>query len=485
MRPLLLLTLLASPGLAQFDADAPEPIRRVRGEVLVHGAEAEGFRAEFLEGLDGGDRLVLLGAPGVDLASEEAAWAAAGRAPVDVPLTEADAVFLVGDPTELARSVDAAVLGAALVSGVRLGARGATARALGARCLGAEGLGAGLGLLQGALLDPAHPGGAAPGPELTRALAKAPHLVGLAVEPTGHLRLEQRWLRGSEAAAFVAAGAGRPLRALRLEGRARGDLTSLTRSATSRALRPWPPSAPAPPRLERGALMLGGGPMPRGTLERFIELAGGPEAPLVYIPCSYSERIDSEPGFVRALRRAGAQDVRWLHTKDRALADRDPVLLAKLDGARGVWFGGGRQWNLVDSYQHTAVHRRIEQLLASGGVVGGSSAGASIQADYMARGNPLGNLDIMAEGYEEGLGLLTGVAVDQHFTQRGRLPDLQSLVAAYPQYLGVGIDEGAVLVVQGQVGEVLGSAVHFLDGEEHHRRVGGQRFDLVTRTPLD
>ena len=45
--------------------------------------------------------------------------------------------------------------------------------------------------------------------------------------------------------------------------------------------------------------------------------------------------------------------------------------------------------------------------------------------------------------------------------------------------------EGAVLVVQGQVGEVLGSAVHFLDGEEHHRRVGGQRFDLVTRTPLD
>ena len=59
-------------------------------------------------------------------------------------------------------------------------------------------------------------------------------------------------------AAFVAAGAGRPLRALRLEGRACGDLTSLTRSATSRALRPWPPSAPAPPRLERGALMLGG-----------------------------------------------------------------------------------------------------------------------------------------------------------------------------------------------------------------------------------
>ena len=113
---------------------------------------------------------------------------------------------------------------------------------------------------------------------------------------------------------------------------------------------------------------------------------------------------------------------------------------------------------------------------------------ASIQADYMARGNPLGNLDIMAEGYEEGLGLLTGVAVDQHFTQRGRLPDLESLVARHPQYLGVGIDEGAVLIVQGRVGEVLGTAVHFLhrsDGDQvHHRLVGKERYDLVRRVPL-
>jgi len=188
---------------------------------------------------------------------------------------------------------------------------------------------------------------------------------------------------------------------------------------------------------------------------------------------------------VRALRRAGARDVRWLHTKDRRAADEDAALLAKLADARGVWFGGGRQWNLVDSYQHTAAHRLIEEVLARGGVVGGSSAGASIQADYMARGNPLGNIDIMAEGYEEGLGLLTGIAVDQHFTQRGRLPDLRALVATYPQYLGVGVDEGAVLVVQGQVGEVLGSAVHFLDRQEHHRLVGGQRFDLVARAPLE
>ena len=38
------------------------------------------------------------------------------------------------------------------------------------------------------------------------------------------------------------------------------------------------------------------------------------------------------------------------------------------------------------------------------------SAGASIQGDYLARANPLGNLDIMAPGYEKGFGFLPGSA---------------------------------------------------------------------------
>ena len=103
-------------------------------------------------------------------------------------------------------------------------------------------------------------------------------------------------------------------------------------------------------------------------------------------------------------------------------------MLRALKNATGVWFGGGRQWRFVDAYEHTKAYPLLHAVLKRGGVIGGSSAGASIQGDYMARGNPLGNLDIMAAGYERGFGFLPGVAIDQHFAQRNRFADMASLV---------------------------------------------------------
>ena len=104
------------------------------------------------------------------------------------------------------------------------------------------------------------------------------------------------------------------------------------------------------------------------------------------------------------LRAHGARNVSWIHTKDRARADGDEELLAPLRAARGVWLGGGRQWNFVDSYQNTTAHALLHAVLERGGVIGGSSAGASIQASFMVRGSPLGNREMMSEGYERGLG---------------------------------------------------------------------------------
>jgi len=93
-------------------------------------------------------------------------------------------------------------------------------------------------------------------------------------------------------------------------------------------------------------------------------------------------------------------------------------------------------------------------VLERGGVIGGSSAGASIQASYMVRGNPMGNVDPMADGYETGLGFITGVAVDQHFTQRGRLPDMTEVMDRHPQLLGIGLDEAARQAVRETIAHV-------------------------------
>ena len=114
----------------------------------------------------------------------------------------------------------------------------------------------------------------------------------------------------------------------------------------------------------------------------------------------------------------------------------------------------------------------------------GSSAGASIQAEYMVRGDPLGNQVVMAEGYEHGFGFLKGVAIDQHLTQRGRLKDLRAVVKRFPQLLGIGLDETTGILVRKSKAQVLGkNAVFFLDpaSESESRVVEGQIYDLEKR----
>jgi cyanophycinase-like exopeptidase len=89
-------------------------------------------------------------------------------------------------------------------------------------------------------------------------------------------------------------------------------------------------------------------------------------------------------------------------------------------------------------------------------VIGGSSAGATIQAGYLLRGSPLGNTEVIAEGYERGFGFLPGVAIDQHFSQRNRSADMAQVKARHPELVGLGLDEDTALVVRGRECRVVG-----------------------------
>ena len=144
----------------------------------------------------------------------------------------------------------------------------------------------------------------------------------------------------------------------------------------------------------------------------------------------------------------------------------------------------------MDSYEATLTEKLCHEVLARGGVIGGSSAGESIQAEYMPRGHPLGNLVVMAEGYEPGFGFLPGVAVDQHFFAGGRTGDMTDLMRVYPQLLGIGIDEGTIILVTGSVFEVIGkSKVAVFDrkkpipkeGKDYEEVKAGERYDMKTR----
>ena len=185
------------------------------------------------------------------------------------------------------------------------------------------------------------------------------------------------------------------------------------------------------------------------------------------------------------VRQFGVKHVTVLHTRDRALADTE-AFVAPLIKARGVWFGGGRQWRLVDSYMGTRTQREIEAVLSRDGVIGGTSAGATIQGSYLVRGGR-GEPHHDGPGIRAGFGYLRGVAIDQHLLVRGRADDLVQVIDTKTGLLGLGIDEPAAVVVQGDRLEVIGqSVVGIYDGRDHDGKkyyfLGpGEELDLRAR----
>lgn len=240
-------------------------------------------------------------------------------------------------------------------------------------------------------------------------------------------------------------------------------------------------------------VIIGGGQVGPEILQAFARLAGGKDAPIVVVPTA-GEADDYGPEHLakHPLARFGFTHLSLLHTRDRRQAD-DPDFSQSLLSARGVWFDGGRQWRLVDSYLRTLVHDRLEALLSRGGVIAGTSAGATIQGSYLVRGAREGNHIMVAPGYEEGFGFLFPVAIDQHLLTRGRQYDLLQVTNRKPEVLGLGLDEGTAIVVRKEQFQVLGaSLVAIYDanftigpaGKPFYFLRSGDCFDMARRKQL-
>jgi cyanophycinase len=126
---------------------------------------------------------------------------------------------------------------------------------------------------------------------------------------------------------------------------------------------------------------------------------------------------------------------------------------------------GGRQWNIADSYAGTRTLTEFRKVLERGGVIGGSSAGASIQGDYMVRGAVEGPNLVMAPEpeHQHGFAFLRKTGIDQHINTRNRWDDIIPLIKKYPDLLGIGISEGTAIVVTGDRFQVIGKwkvAIH-------------------------
>jgi cyanophycinase len=209
--------------------------------------------------------------------------------------------------------------------------------------------------------------------------------------------------------------------------------------------------------------------------------------------------------YQKAFKKLGIDHLSELYIKDRD-ESLDEGRLKALNGASGIYFTGGDQLRISSQIGDTAFETHIWEIYERGGVIAGTSAGASVMAEVMlVRGASNESYKIGDVHLAPGLGFMRDVTIDQHFAERGRIGRLMGAIALNPRILGIGIDEDTAIVVRNKKFSVIGSgAVYIVDGAcvtesniaegeqdsvlsifgvKLHVLGAGDKFDLVTRIP--
>jgi cyanophycinase len=244
----------------------------------------------------------------------------------------------------------------------------------------------------------------------------------------------------------------------------------------------------------------------RQVLERFVREAGGGRARIAILPTASTVPEERATFYQKVFGEIGAESAVHVPIVTREDADAGQHARA-IAGCTGVFLTGGDQSRLVQVLAGTASFRALRDRLSEGGVLAGTSAGASAFSSTMIVGGETG-LQVRSAGVRlaPGLGIITRLIIDQHFSQRERLGRLLAATALEPDRLGVGIDEDTAIVYYGNGRlEVIGSGQVFIidaskatargfDGSEGtpvsltgvivHVLAPGDRFDVAGRRLL-
>ena len=198
-------------------------------------------------------------------------------------------------------------------------------------------------------------------------------------------------------------------------------------------------------------------------LQRFVAEAGGAEARVAILPTASAIPAERATFYQGVFTQIGAGEAFPLPIVTRDDASL-PANLAAIERATGIFMTGGDQSRLVAILAGSPALAAIHENLVGGGALAGTSAGASAFSATMITGGE-GGLQLRRDGVDlaPGLGVITRLIIDQHFSQRKRLGRLLTAVALEPSKLGVGIDEDTAIVYYGNGElEVIGSGQVFI-----------------------
>ena len=242
-------------------------------------------------------------------------------------------------------------------------------------------------------------------------------------------------------------------------------LTSLFASA---CVNNYKPRSQQPLSPLRGTLLAIGGGLEDDNApvyERFAQLArqgAGQRAPRIVIVTTAS---GDEPDAQRGKRESFAV---WCPQIPVDVIGRDTPstdAVATIDAASALFFTGGDQKRITTKYRpantDTPEWLAMQRLLARGGVIAGTSAGAAMMGDIMFfSGRSAPALGIIKEGQRGvGMKLVPWALIDSHFFERDRIGRLVAALEDSSARLGIGVGEDACVEINLATGEVTGTSV--------------------------
>ena len=239
--------------------------------------------------------------------------------------------------------------------------------------------------------------------------------------------------------------------------------------------------------VERGPLVLVGGNLAEDNAEiyeKMVELSGGKGSARIAVVTSANANAESSGQYYKDMfKRYGAATVYWVPVQEADPgAGQSSEVVGNILTMGGIFFGGGDPWRIVKTLftetggvrSDTPVLTAIKTKWEVGAMVAGTSAGIeAMQSNIIIIGGQ--NYNALAYGatasstvqdnltYDPlgGLGFLSGVVIDAHFSEKERQARLTRLVSdtrgeTRGAMRGLGLDENTALVCQAGVCEVIG-----------------------------